>query len=138
MSNPSFVTVTPNFEPDAITPDGSEVRLMGAVNAGTTSSFSLPAGASSAPIEHRTVEELWVVISSRGQIWRKQGEREEITGLETSMGPSIPLCAHFQFRAAPDVVIVAVGVTMPPWPGHDEAIPVEGPWKVWSTQDVCW
>lgn len=130
MSNPSFVTVTPNAEPDAIAPDGSEVRLMGAVNAGTIASFTLPAGACSAPIEHRTVEELWVVISGRGQMWRKQGEREEITDLEPGMGLSIPLGTHFQFRAAPDVAFVAVGVTMPPWPGHDEAIPVEGPWEV--------
>jgi mannose-6-phosphate isomerase-like protein (cupin superfamily) len=130
MSEPPFVTVIPNAEPDAIAPDGSEVRLLGGLRGGTMASFTLPAGACSAPIKHRTVEELWVVISGAGQMWRKQDGREEIVDLKPGMGLSIPLGTHFQFRAADDTAFVAVGVTMPPWPGHDEAIPVEGPWEL--------
>ena len=124
-----FATVIPNPQPDAIAPDGSEVRLLGGVAGGTMASFTLPAGTCSMAVTHRKIEELWVVVSGAGQMWRKQGDREEITDLVPGMGLSIPLDTHFQFRAAPDVAFVAVGVTMPPWSGHNEAIPVEGPWK---------
>ena len=41
---------------------------------------------------------------------------------------SIPLGTHFQFRASPTEPVTAVAVTMPPWPGEDEAVFVTGPW----------
>ncbi len=102
------------MEPDAIAPDGSEVRLLGGLCGSTMASFTLPAGACSEPIKHRTVEELWIVISGAGQMWRKQSDREEVVDPEPSMGLSIPLDTRFQFRAASDRPFVAVGVTMPP------------------------
>ncbi|MDX6375930.1 MAG: hypothetical protein QOE98_233, partial [Gaiellaceae bacterium] len=34
----------------------------------------------------------------------------------------------FQFRAAPSSEVAVVGVTMPPWPGDEEAIGVRGAW----------
>jgi mannose-6-phosphate isomerase-like protein (cupin superfamily) len=42
---------------------------------------------------------------------------------------TIPLGTHFQFRADPDAPLAFVAVTMPPWPGADEAFVVEGPWR---------
>ena len=41
---------------------------------------------------------------------------------------TIPLGTAFQFRAGDDGPFAFVAVTMPPWPGMDEAVPVEGPW----------
>jgi mannose-6-phosphate isomerase-like protein (cupin superfamily) len=47
---------------------------------------------------------------------------------------SIPVGTHFQFRAAGEGPVAgagplaAVGVTMPPWPGDDEAYEVTGAW----------
>jgi hypothetical protein len=32
-------------------------------------------------------------------------------------------------RASTAGPITAVGVTIPPWPGDDEAVPVAGPWQ---------
>jgi mannose-6-phosphate isomerase-like protein (cupin superfamily) len=41
---------------------------------------------------------------------------------------SIPAGTHFQFRADRSGPLAAVGVTMPPWPGTDEAYEVPGAW----------
>jgi mannose-6-phosphate isomerase-like protein (cupin superfamily) len=32
-------------------------------------------------------------------------------------------------RAADTEAVSAIGVTMPPWPGEDEAFAVAGPWR---------
>jgi mannose-6-phosphate isomerase-like protein (cupin superfamily) len=41
---------------------------------------------------------------------------------------SIPVGTHFQFRASDGGPLAVVGVTMPPWPGDDEAYEVPGTW----------
>ena len=41
---------------------------------------------------------------------------------------SIPLGTHFQLRNDGAEPLAAVAVTMPPWPGDDEAYLVEGKW----------
>ena len=43
---------------------------------------------------------------------------------------TIPLGAHFQFRNTGEAPLRFVIVTMPPWPGEDEAYGVEGHWTV--------
>ena len=77
---------------------------------------------------HRTVEEIWFVLSGHGEMWRRQGEREEIVTLEAGVCLTIPRGTHFQFRTLGDAPLAAVGVTMPPWPGEGEAVVVAGPW----------
>ena len=61
-------------------------------------------------------------------MWRKQGEREEIVELAPGTCLTLPLGTHFQFRASATEAVAVVGITMPPWPGADEAIAVSGPW----------
>src|SRR5215208_2196845 len=41
---------------------------------------------------------------------------------------TIPVGTAFQFRNTGFEPLAAVGVTMPPWPGEDEAMEVAGPW----------
>jgi mannose-6-phosphate isomerase-like protein (cupin superfamily) len=41
---------------------------------------------------------------------------------------SIPLGARFQLRNDGAEPLAAVAITMPPWPGEDEACLVEGKW----------
>ena len=57
-------------QPDAIAPDGSEVRLLAATQRGSMAQFSLPAGRVSFAVCHRTVEELWYFTDGRGRLWR--------------------------------------------------------------------
>lgn len=89
--------------------------------------FSLEAEAVSKAIVHRTVDEVWYCVGGSGEMWRKQEDEESVTALSEGTSLSIPVGTHFQFRAGPQG-LRAVGVTMPPWPGEDEAVFVEGVW----------
>ena len=121
--------------PDATAPDGTAVRLLLSLRGGSMAHFELPAGAVSHPVTHRTVEEIWFVTSGRGSIWRRQEGLERHEGLERieSLGPgaslTIPLGTAFQFRAEAEAPLSFVAITMPPWPGEGEAVPVHGPWR---------
>lgn len=115
---------------DVLAPDGAEVRILAVGTKGSMAQFSLPPGGVSKAVAHRTVEELWFFTSGRGRIWRKLGDREETVEVRPGLSISIPLGAHFQFRCDGDAPLEAVGVTMPPWPGMEEACEVEGIWAV--------
>jgi mannose-6-phosphate isomerase-like protein (cupin superfamily) len=123
-----FATAPLPAAPTVIAPDGSDVRVLLGLAAGGMAHFELGAGKTSGAVTHRTVEEIWYVVSGRGEMWRQQGQHEEIVPLAPGICLTIPLGTHFQFRAAATEAVAAVGVTMPPWPGADEAVPVTGPW----------
>ena len=91
--------------------------------------FTLAPGAIAKAVAHRTIDEVWYVVSGRGRMWLREGDREEIVELQPGLSLSIPPGTHFQFRADRDAPLAAVGVAMPPWPGDDEAYVVEGPWQ---------
>ena len=114
--------------PDAIAPDGSEVRLLAATGRGSMAHFRLPAGAVSKAVRHRTVEEVWYFVAGSGEMWRRLGDQEETAVVAPGVSVSIPVGAVFQFRADRDRPLEAIAVTMPPWPGADEAVPAEGSW----------
>ena len=113
---------------DGVAPDGSDVRVLLRLAGGSMAHFNLAPGQTSTAVTHRSVEEIWLVLSGRGEMWRRQDGREEIVRLETGVCLTIPHGTHFQFRSSGEVPLAAVGVTMPPWPGEGEAIVVPGPW----------
>jgi len=113
---------------DTLAPDGSEIRILPQLSRGSMVHARLLAGAVSRPIVHKTVEELWYVIAGRGEMWRRQGEREEIVALRPGVALSIPVGTAFQFRNTGSEPLDIVLVTMPPWPGAEEAMPASGPW----------
>jgi mannose-6-phosphate isomerase-like protein (cupin superfamily) len=90
--------------------------------------FTLPPGAVSKPVAHRTVEELWLVLQGTGRMWRKLGASDEIVDLLPGVSIAIPVGASFQFRNDGSTPLECTGVTMPPWPGMNEAYDVEGIW----------
>ncbi len=124
----SFVTRERSKEPDVIAPDGSEVRILAACSRGSMAQFTLPPGAVSKAVAHRSVEEVWLVITGQGRMWRKLASEEETVELKPGVSIAIPVGAHFQFRNDGAEPLDCVGVTMPPWPGMDEAYPVDGIW----------
>jgi mannose-6-phosphate isomerase-like protein (cupin superfamily) len=124
----SFHTRQRSELPDVIAPDGSEVRLLASSSRGSMAQFSLPPGAVSKAVAHRTVEEVWLVLNGHGRMWRKLGALEETVALRPGVSLSIPVGAHFQFRNDGEEPLDCVGTTMPPWPGMDEAYEVEGVW----------
>jgi len=114
--------------PDVVAPDGSDVRILLGLGGGGMAHFELAAGQTSVAVVHRTVEEIWFFVAGRGEMWRSDGEREEVVEVEPGVCLTIPLGTRFQFRALGAAPLAAVGVTMPPWPGPDEAVSVEGRW----------
>jgi mannose-6-phosphate isomerase-like protein (cupin superfamily) len=124
-----FATMQTPFDRTTVAPDGSDVRVLLGLTSGSMAHFELAAGKTSSAITHRTIEEIWFVLSGRGEMWRKQGQREEIVTLKPGTCLTIPLGTHFQFRASSNESVSAVGITIPPWPGEGEAVPVIGPWQ---------
>jgi mannose-6-phosphate isomerase-like protein (cupin superfamily) len=125
----SFVTRILNDQPDAIAPDGSEVRQLAATARGSMAHFELPEGTVSKAIAHRSVEEVWFFTAGEGSFWRKNETTEETVHVHPGVSIAIPVGTHFQFSSEGDEPLEAVGVTMPPWPGADEAYEVPGIWK---------
>lgn len=113
---------------DTLAPDGSEIRLLVQVRGGSMVHCTLPPGAVTRAVSHRTVEEVWYILGGRGQVWRKAGEAEEIVDVRPGMALTIPLGACFQFRATGPEPLTFVITTIPSWPGPDEAVPTTGVW----------
>src|SRR4051794_7045927 len=115
--------------PDVVAPDGSDVRILLGLAGGGMAHFELSAGGTSVAVVHHTVEEIWFFIGGRGEMWRADGEREEIVEVGPGVSLTIPVGTRFQFRALGSEPLAAIAVTMPPWPGPDEAVSVGGRWE---------
>ncbi|MCY3735404.1 MAG: cupin domain-containing protein [Gemmatimonadaceae bacterium] len=118
---------------DVLAPDGSEIRLLARGRRGSMVHCTLNPGQVSLPVAHRSVEELWYVLEGAGQVWRRLGGEERIVDLSPGTSLSIPAGAHFQFRTVGERPLRIAIVTMPPWPGAEEAYPVEGCWPAGSS-----
>lgn len=114
--------------PDVTAPDGSYVRILLRLDGGSMAHFELPPGSTSRAVAHHTVEEIWYFLSGHGQMWRRLGDDEQVDDVGPGTCLTIPRGAHFQFRCSGDEALAAVAVTMPPWPGDDEAYVVQGVW----------
>lgn len=113
---------------DAIAPDGSEIRFLTKVGRGSMVHCRLPPGATTKAVGHHRVDEIWYVVGGRGEVWRRLAEQVEVVEVEPGVALSIPVGTHFQFRAPGPEELSLVIVTMPPWPGDEEAYEVEGRW----------
>ena len=120
--------IGPNFDHRA--PDGSEIRLLVQVRSGSMVYCTLQPGQVTRPVQHRSVEEVWLCVAGAGQLWRRDPatRAEEVVGLEAGVAVSIPLRTAFQFRAVGAQPLTVVMTTMPPWPGPGEAVPAAGLW----------
>jgi mannose-6-phosphate isomerase-like protein (cupin superfamily) len=123
-----FGTMQLGATPDAVAPDGSDVRVLLQLDRGSMAHFELAAGQVSRAVAHHSVEEIWYVVAGHGQMWRRQDLREDTVELRPGTCVSIPAGTHFQFRADGSGPLAVVGVTMPPWPGEAEAYEVPGAW----------
>ena len=115
---------------DTLAPDESEIRLLAATDRGSMVHCTLPAGKISLAVAHRTVEEVWYFLAGTGQVWRRQGDWERVVDVTAGVSLSIPVGAYFQFRTTGKSPLRFLIVTMPPWPGEDEAYRVADYWQV--------
>jgi mannose-6-phosphate isomerase-like protein (cupin superfamily) len=112
-----------------LAPDGSEVRILLASPGGSMAHFRLPQGEVSQAVRHRSVEEIWYVLSGAGEMWQSDGAASATFPLRQGVCLTIPAGAAFQFRTLGPEALTAVAITMPPWPGEAEAEPVTGLWE---------
>lgn len=116
-------------EPTAIGPDGSDVRVLLDTPHGGLAHFTFPPGSVSPTVRHRTVDELWYFMSGAGRMWLSTAGDSQGLVVAPGVCISIPVGTAFQVSVAPGDPLVAIGATMPPWPGLGEAeVGSDGPW----------
>jgi mannose-6-phosphate isomerase-like protein (cupin superfamily) len=125
----SFETTRLPLKTVATAPDGTAVRPLLQLLGGSLAHFELATGQTSKAVSHRTVEEIWYFLGGQGELWRKSDNQEEIVHVDAGVSLTIPLGTSFQFRSLGNEPLVMVVITMPPWPGADEAYEVRGAWE---------
>lgn len=123
-------SVLPN-DHDTSSPAGALVRVLMDGPTGGMIHSTVPIGQTNRPVVHRTVYEFWYVLEGAGEIWRHDGQHEKITSLTPGTSIDIEPGTAFQYRnVSPDADFKFICVTMPPWPGSDEATSVaKGAWE---------
>lgn len=124
-------------QPDATAPDGSEIRFLidrrHHARGASVVEVTLPPGQVSRPVWHRTVEEMWYILEGYGQVWRcppdtdpfPEKSREESLAVQPGDALTIPTGWRFQFSATPAAPLRFLCITIPPWPGPEEAQPAD-------------
>ena len=121
------------LEADAIAPDGSEIRLLvdsrHQAERASLCEVTLAEGQVSRPVRHQTVEEIWYVLEGYGRVWRCPPDVDPDTTVPAAVSPgdalTIPTGWAFQFKAGTEEPLRFLCYTSPPWPGPEEAQPVE-------------
>jgi mannose-6-phosphate isomerase-like protein (cupin superfamily) len=123
------------MSPDYISPDGAEIRLVLRPEVEGVRFHSLCEavfrhGQVSRALRHRTVEESWYVLEGVAEVWRLPPGAPPAEGAVLRLGAgealNIPQGFSFQVRSAGPGRLRMLCSTAPPWPGPDEAIPVDG------------
>jgi mannose-6-phosphate isomerase-like protein (cupin superfamily) len=125
-----FATKPLPAEVDALAPDMSEIRVLLACGGGSMAHGTLKPGGVSIAVKHRTIEEIWYVLGGEADIWRKQGQQEEIVRVRPGICLTIPTGTHFQFRTVGSEPFRFLMATMPPWPGDDECVRIKPYWPI--------
>ena len=125
----AFQTKPLQHVPDAVAPDGSDVRVLLQVRGGGLAHIELAPGQTSVAVLHRSVEEIWYFLVGTGEMWRKSGDYEDVVAVSPGVCVTIPVGTAFQFRVIGNEPLSAIGATIPPWPGTGEAVVVSGPWE---------
>ena len=113
---------------DYLAHDGSEIRLLPENKYGGIAHCTLPPEKTSKAVKHKTVEEIWYILEGKGKMWRKKGSNETVIDLKPNLSLTIPTGTNFQFINTGSTPLKIIIATMPPWPGAEEAEPVEGCW----------
>ncbi|GLV53812.1 hypothetical protein KDH_06630 [Dictyobacter sp. S3.2.2.5] len=115
---------------DVQAPDMTEIRLLANTGRGSMVHCTLLPNQVSRAGVHRTVEEIWYVLQGQGEVWLQQNGVQYEEKIQPALSFSIPVGTHFQVRNTGSTPLNCVIVTMPPWPGEQEWIPVADHWPV--------
>lgn len=114
--------------PDARSPAGAEIRYLMEGETGNLIHSTVPPHQVNRATVHATVSEFWHVLSGEGRIWRRDETDEETTVLAPGVSIDIPVGTAFQYRCTGEDPLEFLCVSMPRWPGDQEATIIEGPW----------
>jgi len=116
---------------DTSSPAGALVRIIMDGPTGGMIHSTVPVGQTNKPVAHRSVYEFWYILEGEGEIWRRRGQQEKITPLTPGTSIDIEPGTAFQYRNVSSTAdLKFICVTMPPWPGNDEAVYVmQGAWE---------
>lgn len=120
---------TLSAEADAKSPAGADIRFIMDGPTGNMIHSTVPPGQINRATVHATVSEFWHVLDGEGEIWRKSENEERVTSLVAGVSIDIPVGTAFQYRNVGDAPLRFICVSMPPWPGDDEATYVQGAWS---------
>jgi mannose-6-phosphate isomerase-like protein (cupin superfamily) len=110
-------------------PLGAWIRLLIDGPHGNMIHSTVPSNVVGRAAHFRAIDEFWYVLSGEGELWRRTPDgRESVTRLVDGVCVDIPLGTTFQYRCTGSVPLVFTCTAMPPWPGDDEAVIVDGPW----------
>ena len=115
--------------PDARSPAGADIRFIMDGDTGNMIHSTVPPRQINRATIHATVSEFWFVLEGEGEIWRKDAYEERVTRLEAGVSIDIPVGTAFQYRNIGNVDLKFICITMPPWPGDQEASHLGGAWE---------
>ena len=113
---------------DYLAPDTSEIRLLLDVPGAGVAHCILPPGKVSVAVRHQTVNEIWYVISGKGELWQGLNTIDEFAELRSGVTLTIKKGNSFQFRNTGNADLCILITTSPNWPGAQEAVHVKGYW----------
>ncbi|MFK5980320.1 MAG: cupin domain-containing protein [Rhizobiaceae bacterium] len=114
---------------DAKSPAGADIRFIMDGTTGNMIHACVPPHQVNRATIHGTVSEFWYVLEGHGEIWRRDCTSEKVTELLAGTSIDIPVGTAFQYRNVAEYELKFICISMPPWPGDDEASPVEGKWE---------
>jgi mannose-6-phosphate isomerase-like protein (cupin superfamily) len=115
--------------PDGRSPAGAEIRFLIEGETGNMIHSTVLPGQVNRATVHGTVSEFWHVLSGEGQIWRRDRTAEETTLLTKGVTIDIPVGTAFQYRCTGAEPLEFLCISMPRWPGDEEATVIDGPWQ---------
>ena len=111
-------------------PLGAFIRYLQDGPHGTMIHSTVPPGMVGRACHFRSIDEYWFVLSGRGEVWRRARDgAESITELRPGVSVDIPLGTEFQYRCTGGEPLAFICTVLPPWPGDEEAVLVDGPWE---------
>ena len=116
-------------QPDAKSPAGADIRFIMDGTTGNMIHSTVPSGQINRAAVHKSVSEFWYVLEGAGEIWRTDDTDERVTSLVPGVSIDIPAGTSFQYRNVGTQSLKFICITMPPWPGDEEAKYVAGPWE---------
>ena len=117
------------YTPDARSPAGADIRFIMDGSTGNMIHSTVPPRQINRATVHATVSEFWFILEGVGEIWRKDEKDERVARLEAGVSIDIPVGTAFQYRNIGDVELKFICISMPRWPGDDEASHLDGVWE---------